>query len=112
MLNDESHSTFNILHSTFNIHVLLQLAQCRLNPSNALPDAIHRRGVADADVVVRAESDAGHDRDARLLQKELGERVRISNGSLSEQPMDLREEVEGAVGVGAAQSFNAIDRRN
>src|SRR5437879_6721879 len=82
------------------------------DPPHALANALHRGGVADPNMVVRAEGDAWHDRDSRLLQQKLGERVRIANRSLAIQPFDFGKEIERSVGIAAAHPIDLIDRWN
>src|SRR2546428_6001956 len=90
----------------------LQLAKSGLDPKDTFTEPVHRSGVADADVVIRPERDAGHDRHPGFVEQVLRERIGIADLSLPVDRFHFREEVKRSVGIGAAQSVDCVDRRN
>ena len=75
-----------------------------LDPLQALLDIGHAGGVADADVIVRAESDAGNG--GHFLRFE---QPGAELGGLEAGLRDVREEVEGALGIDAGNAGDAVE---
>src|SRR5438105_5824288 len=87
-----------------------QLLYGLLDARDAFMDALHRCGVAEADEAIGAERLAGHDRDARFVEKESRERVRIMNAVLAEECTDVRKDIKRAVGFRTATAIDGVDR--
>src|SRR5690606_22267731 len=82
----------------------LQPANETLHPLEALLDVLEAGGVADANVVVRAEREAGHR--GHLLRLE---QAAAELDTLQARPADVREEVEGALAVHAGDSGHRVE---
>ena len=83
--------------------VLLQVLAEFLNSFQAFFDVRHAGGVADAEVVVSAERDAGHGGD--LLRFE---QLRAEFGGLKAGLGNVREQVKRALCVDARNTGNAV----
>jgi hypothetical protein len=75
-----------------------------LDAIQSLLDIRQARGVAEADVVVRAERDAGDGGDFFLLQQ-----LRAKFGGFQAGAGDVREEVKRAFGVDAGDAGDAVE---
>src|SRR5262245_25093107 len=83
--------------------LLRQTAGKFLQPIQPFFDVGHARGVADAQIVIRTKSNAGHSRDLFLFQQP-GTEV----GGLEAEPGDVREQIERALAVHASEARDAV----
>ena len=75
-----------------------------LQSVQSLLDICEARGVADAQIVVRAKSDAGHGGDFLLL-----EQPRTEVGALQSEFRDVREKIKRAFAVHAGDAGDAVE---
>src|SRR6266566_9007005 len=73
---------------------------------------MHRRGVRDANMPVRAERFAGHHRDVRFGQQSLSELHRAGDAVLAQRDPDVGIGVERPLGLGAAYAGYGPKSRN
>ena len=74
-----------------------------VNAVQPLLDVRQAGGVAQADVIVRAERDAGHGGDLFLLQQ-----FRAEVGGLEAGPGNVREQIKRALGVHAGEAGDGV----
>src|SRR5208282_1201718 len=75
-----------------------------LNPLQPLLDVRHAGGVADADVIVSAERDAGDSGDFFSFEQ-FGAEV----AGFETSARDVREQIEGAFGINAGNAGDAVE---
>ncbi len=86
----------------------LELGQGLDDPVHALLQVLHGGGVGQADVVVRAEGIPRHDGHLGLLEQVVGHAVGVADAGAAEllvvEGLDVREKVEGALGLEAGEA--------